>query len=141
MVFNSSQPTPLPNRLTMRGIVSVVLLVADSDYRSWGKWYTTIKTMSLISAACPVFIGRTEFLLAGRGIFPALNTRKAKPFENSEMAGASRVSPLCNPGSLSAPWTAQPARCLVPQLYTPLEAWLLERHLPMRVGMEASAAV
>src|SRR5216684_2157460 len=46
MVFNSLQPTPLPNRLTMRGIVSVLLSVAHSDYRSLGKWYTTIKTIA-----------------------------------------------------------------------------------------------
>jgi hypothetical protein len=52
MVFNSLQPTPLANRLTMRGIVSVLLSVAHSDYRSLGKRYTTINTMSLRSAVC-----------------------------------------------------------------------------------------
>ena len=58
-----------------------------------------------------------------------------------EMAGASRVSPLCNPDSLSASWTAPPVRCLVPQPYTPQEAWLPVRHLPTPVGVEALAAV
>src|SRR5579863_4889677 len=57
------------------------------------------------------------------------------------MAGASRVSPLCSPDSLSASWTAQLARCLGRQPCSPQEAWLLERHLPMPVGVEASAAV
>src|SRR6266851_1035928 len=57
------------------------------------------------------------------------------------MAGASRVSPRSNPDSLSASWTAQPARCLVPQPCTPQETWLRVRHLPMPVGAAASAAV
>ena len=50
------------------------------------------------------------------------------------------VSPLCNPDSLSASWTAQPVRCLGRQPCIPQEAWLLERHLLMPVGGEASAA-
>src|SRR6266436_8802996 len=102
MVFNSLQPTLLPNRLTMRGIVSVLLSVAHLEYRSLGKWYTTIKTMSLLSAVSLTLIELTDWLSAVRGTCPAPNTRQAQPFENSEMAGASRVSPRCNPDSLSA---------------------------------------
>src|SRR5437868_3050825 len=122
MVFNSLQPTLLPNRLMMRGIVSVLLSVARSEYRSLGKWYTTIKTMLLLSAVSLTLIELTDWLSAVRGTCPAPNTRQAQPFENSAMAGASRVSPLSSPDSLSASWTAQPVRCLVPQRYTPRQA-------------------
>src|SRR5260370_16871887 len=101
MVFNSLQPTLLPNRLTMRGIVSVLLSVAHSDYRSLGKWYTTIKTMSLLSAVSLTLIELTDWLSAVRGACPVPTTRQAQPSENSEMAGASLVSPRSNLDSLS----------------------------------------
>src|SRR5271163_2645090 len=98
----------------MRGIALVLLSLAHSDYRSLGKWFTTIRTMSLLSAVCLTLIELTDWLSAVRGMCPAPNTRQAYLFENSEMAGASRVSPLCSPGTLSASWTAQPEHCLVP---------------------------
>src|SRR5882757_10101932 len=115
MVFNSLQPTPFPNRLTMRGIVSALLSGADSEYQSWGKRSTTIKAISLLSAESPILIELTDWLSAARGACPARTKSQAQPSEDSEMDGASRVSPLCRPDSLSAFWTAQPVRCLVPQ--------------------------
>src|SRR5271163_2225023 len=141
MVFNSLQPIPIPNRLTMRGIASALLSLAHSGYRSLGNWFTTIKTMLLLSAAFRILIELIDWLSAVRGACPVPTTREAQPFENSEVAGASRVSPRSNPDSLSASWTAQPARCLVPQPYSPQEVWLLVRHSRMPVGVEASAAV
>src|ERR1700733_4462480 len=112
MVFNSLQPTPFPNRLTMRGIVSALLSPAHSDYRSLGNWFTTIKTISLLSAASPTLIELTDWLSAVRGTCPVPNAWQAEPFENLGVAGASRVSALCSPDCLSASWTAQPVRCL-----------------------------
>src|SRR5689334_640549 len=102
MVFNSLQPTLLPNRLTLRGIVSVLLSAAHSEYQSLGKWYTTIKTTSLLSAVSLTLIELTDWLSAVRGMCLDPHTRQAKPFENSQRAGASQVSPRCNPDSLSA---------------------------------------
>src|ERR1700677_3788422 len=96
MIFNSSQPTRFPNRLTMRGIVSVLLSLAHSDYRSLGKWFTTIKTMSLLSAVCLTLIEPTDWLSAARGACPDLTTRKAHLFESSGMAGVLQVSLRCN---------------------------------------------
>jgi hypothetical protein len=46
----------------MRVIVSVPLSVADSDYRSWGKWYRTINARSLLSAASRTLIELTDSL-------------------------------------------------------------------------------
>ncbi|MCU1252616.1 MAG: Cna protein B-type domain, TonB-dependent Receptor Plug Domain protein [Edaphobacter sp.] len=86
-------------------------------------------------------IEHTDWFLAERGTCPVQNTRKAQPFGNSEMAGASRVSLLCSLDSLSASWTAQPEHCLVLQPYIQQQAWLLEPHLPMPAGVAASAAV
>src|SRR5947209_8896704 len=125
----------------MRGIVSVLLSVARLEYRSLGKGYTTIKSLSLHSAASLTLIELTDWLSAVRGICQIPNTREAQAFENSEAAGASRASPLCNPDSLSASWTALPVLCLVPQPYTQQAAWLMMRHFPMPVGVEASIAV
>jgi len=71
MVFNSLQPTPFLNRLTMRGIVSVLLSPANSDYRSLEKWFTTIKIMSLLSAVCLTSIELTDSLSAAGGVYPA----------------------------------------------------------------------
>src|SRR3984885_2391004 len=141
MVFNSLQPTPFPNRLTMRRIVSALLSVADSEYQSWGKRSTTIKTISLLSAESPILIELTDWLSAALGPCPDPTTPEAKPSENSEMAGTSPVSPLCSPDSLSASWTAQPVRSLVPRPYTPQETWLRAPHLRMQVEVEAIAAV
>src|SRR5271157_4855514 len=141
MVFNYLRLTRFPDRLTMRGIVWALLSLAHSDYRSLGKWFTTIKTMSLLSAVCLTLIELTDWLSAVRGTCPAPNTRQAHLFESSGMAGASLVSPLCSPGALSASWTAQPVHCLVPQPYTPQEASLQVRHSGMPVGAGASAAV
>src|ERR1700730_4644910 len=117
MVFNSLQPTLFPNRLTMREIVSVLLSLAHSDYRSLGKWFTTIKTMSLLSA------------------------RQARLFENSEMAGASRVSPRSNRGFHSASWTVRPVRCLAPQPYTQPATWLPVRRSGTPAAVAGSVAV
>src|SRR5258707_9305031 len=125
MVFNSLRPTRFPNRLTMREIVSVLLSLAHSDYRSLGKWFTTIKTMSLLSAVCLTLIELTDWLSAVRGVCPAPTTRQAQPPENSEVAGASQVSPLCSPDSLSASYTTPLVHCSVPQPCTLQEAWLL----------------
>src|ERR1700742_5190048 len=141
MVFNSLQPTPFLSRLTMRGIVSGLLSAAHSDYRSLDKRFTTIKTMSLLSAVCPTLIELPDWFSAERGVCPAPAARQAQPFANLEMAGASRALPLCNPDSLSASWTAQPERCMVLQPCTPQETWLRARHSPMPAGAEASAAV
>src|ERR1700722_4552222 len=135
MVFNSSRPTPFPNRLTMQGIVSVLLSVAHSDYRLLDKPFTTIRTMSLLSAVCLTLIELTDWLSAARGACRSPSTRQAHPFAYSKMAGASRAFPLCNPDSRSASWTAQPVRCMVPQPYTPREAWLQAPHLPTPAGV------
>jgi hypothetical protein len=70
MVFGFLLPTRFPNRLTMRGIVLVLLSLAHSDYRSLGKWFTTIKTMSLLNAACPTLIELTDWLSTVRGDVP-----------------------------------------------------------------------
>src|ERR1700730_11610177 len=112
----------------MRLIVSVLLQSpVDSDHLSWGNWCTTAKIMSLLSAASLTLIELTDWLSAVRGVFPAPTTRQVQPSEDSEVAGASRVSPLCSPDSLSASWTAQPVRCLGRQPCTPQEAWLRVR--------------
>src|SRR5438067_12074023 len=97
--------------------------------------------MSLLSAACLTLIEPTDWLSAVRGACPAPSTQQAQPFEGSEVAGASRESPLCNPDSLSASWTAQPERCLVPQPYSPQEASPRVRPSLMPAEVEASAAV
>src|SRR5260221_712945 len=62
----------------MRLIASVHLSVAHSEDRSWGKWCTTIKTMSLLSAASPTLIELTDWLSAVRGACPAPDTRLAR---------------------------------------------------------------
>jgi hypothetical protein len=82
-----------------------------------------------------------RLVISGTWSVPGPDHATSAAIRKLGMAGASRVSPLCSPDSLSASWTAQPVRCLVPQPYTPQEAWLLVRHLPMPVGVEASAAV
>src|SRR5712664_1744270 len=125
----------------MRLIASVHLSVAHSEDRSWGKWCTTIKTMSLLSAASLTLIELTDWLSAVRGACPAPDTRLAQLFESSEMAGASRASSHCNRGCRSASWTAQPVRYMVPQPCSPQEAWLQVQHSMMPVAVAASAVV
>src|ERR1700721_600630 len=122
MAFNSLQPPPFRSPLAMREIVSALLSLAHSDYRSVGNWFTTIKTMLLLSVAFPTLIELTDWLSAVRGACLVPTTREEQPFENSEVVGASRVSPRSNPDSLSTSWTAQPVRCLVRQPYSPQEA-------------------
>jgi hypothetical protein len=75
----------------MREIVSVLLSLAHSDYRSLGKWFTTIKTMSLLSAVCLTLIELTDWLSAVRGVCPAPTTRRAHLFKSS---GKARVLPV-----------------------------------------------
>src|SRR5258708_38693967 len=95
MVFNSLQPTLLPNRLTTRGIVSVLLSVAHSEYRSLGNLYTTIKTTALLSAVSLTLIELTGWLSAVPGTCLVPRTRQAPPFKSSEMAGPSRATLAC----------------------------------------------
>src|SRR5258708_24302914 len=140
MAFNSWVHTPFQNPLMMRLIVSVHLSVAHSEDRSWGKWCTTIRTMSVVSGASLTLIELTDWLSAVPGPCPVPGTRQAQLFKSSEMAGAFRVSSRCNPDSLSASWTAQPVRYLVPQPCSAQEAWLQVRYSGMPVGAAASAA-
>src|SRR5260370_41726457 len=96
MVFNSLQPTLLPNRLTTRGIVSVLLSVAHSEYRSLGNLYTTIKTTALLSAVSLTLIELTGLFSAVPGTCLVPSTRQAQPFKSSEMAQTSRASISCD---------------------------------------------
>src|SRR6267154_177301 len=86
MVFNSLQPTLLANRLTMRGIVSVLLSVAHSEYRSLGKRYTTIKTMSLLSA-----VSLTSIKLADAGRSGSVSSRVNEFFNTSAFVPAPSI--------------------------------------------------
>jgi hypothetical protein len=61
------------------GIVWALLSLAHSDCRSPVKWFTTIKTMSLLSAVCLTLIELTDWLSAVRGTCPAPDTRQAQP--------------------------------------------------------------
>src|SRR5258708_5075388 len=124
----------------MRLIVSVHLSVAHSEDRSSGKWSTTIKPMSLLTAVSLTLIELTDWLSAVRGTRPAPGTRRAQFFKSSGMAGASRASSHCNRDCRSASWTAQPVRYMVPQPCSPQEAWLQVQHSLMPVALAASAA-
>jgi len=77
------------------GIVSVLLSLAHSDYRSLGRWFTTIKTMSLLSAVCLILIELTDWFSAARGVCRPDHATSAA-IRSSEVAGASRVSPRCS---------------------------------------------
>jgi len=90
------------NPLMMRPIVSVHLSVAHSEDRSWGKWCTTIRTVSVLSGASLTLTELSDWLSAVPGPCPVPGTRQAQLFKSSEMAGALRVSSRCNPDSLSA---------------------------------------
>src|SRR5260370_8228391 len=114
MVFNSWQPTPFPNPLMMRAIVSVLLSRVDSESRFWGNWCITIRPMSLLSAASPTLIELTDWSSAVRGTCLALSTRRVQLFKSSEMPGGSRASERSNRDAHSAFSIVHPARHLVP---------------------------
>src|SRR5260370_12614612 len=119
MGLNSWLGTSFQNPLMMRLIVSVHLSVAHSEDRSWGKWCTTIKTMSVLSGASLTLIELTDWLSAVPGPCPVPGTRQAHLFKSSELAGSLTVSSRCYPESLFISYTTHTLHYLFLQPLSP----------------------